>query len=86
MLGDDERSAIHSPFEQETNDMIADALGFALDENKRTKHEVAVATKSIGSPIGPIELGRVVCQASPGTKSYLDLPLVVGRAAPGLAS
>jgi hypothetical protein len=155
-------------------DMIADALGFALDENKRTRHEVAVATKSIDSPIGPIDPGRVaaqryfwegtvrgetvisvrtnwfmgeegfdpawsfgpegerfevevtgdpsskvtfhgwhpesvaaglkrnrgivataihcvsaipyVCQASPGIKSYLDLPLVAGRAAPRLTS
>jgi hypothetical protein len=155
-------------------DMVSDALGFALDENKRTEHEVAVATKSIDSPIGPIEPGRVaaqrfawegtvrgetvisvrtnwfmgqegfdpawsfgpegerfevevsgdpsskvsfhgwhpesieaglkrnpgivataihgvsaipyVCRASPGIKSYLDLPLVSGRAAAGLAS
>ncbi len=43
-------------------DMIADALGFALDEDRQTKHEVAVATKSIDSPIGPIEPGRVAAQ------------------------
>lgn len=157
----------------ESVDMVADALGFALDEKKRTGHEVAVATKPIDSPIGPIEPGRVaaqrftwegtvrgetvisvhtnwfmgeenldpawsfgpegerfevevtgdpcskvsfhgwhpesieaglernpgivatgihvvsaipyVCQAAPGIKTYLDLPLVAGRAAPELA-
>ncbi len=46
----------------ESVDMIADALGFALDEKKRTQHEVAVATKSIDSPIGPIEPGLVAAQ------------------------
>jgi len=46
----------------ESVDMIADALGFALDEKKRTNHEVAVATKPIDSPIGPIEPGRVAAQ------------------------
>ena len=46
----------------ESIDMVADALGFALDEEKRTQHEVAVATTSIDSPIGPIEPGRVAAQ------------------------
>ena len=46
----------------ESVDMVADALGFALDEEKRTNHEVAVATKPIDSPIGPIEPGRVAAQ------------------------
>jgi hypothetical protein len=46
----------------ESVDMVADALGFALDERKRTHHEVAVATRSIDSPIGPIEPGRVAAQ------------------------
>ncbi len=43
-------------------DMVADALGFDLDEEKRTHHEVAVATRPIESPIGPIEPGRVAAQ------------------------
>jgi hypothetical protein len=46
----------------ESVDMVADALGFALDERKRTHHEVAVATRSIDSPIGPIEPGLVAAQ------------------------
>ncbi len=43
-------------------DMVADALGFALDAQRTTKHEVAVATKPIDSPIGPIPPGHVAAQ------------------------
>ena len=46
----------------ESIDMVADALGFALDEKKRTHHEVAVATTPIDSPIGIIEPGLVAAQ------------------------
>jgi len=46
----------------ESVDMVADALGFDLDEMKRTKHEVAVATVPIDSPIGIIEPGLVAAQ------------------------
>ena len=48
-------------FEQSI-DMIGDALGFALDPEKRCHHEVAVATAPIDSPIGKIEPGRVAAQ------------------------
>jgi len=43
-------------------DMLADALGFALDPEKRTSHEIAVATEPIDSPIGAILPGRVAAQ------------------------
>jgi hypothetical protein len=43
-------------------EMLADALGFALDDEQRTSHEVAVATKPIDSPIGPIQPGGVAAQ------------------------
>jgi hypothetical protein len=46
----------------ESIDMIADSLGFDLDAERRTHHEVAVATKPIDSPIGPIEPGLVAAQ------------------------
>ncbi len=38
--------------------MVADELGFDLDPELRTTHEMAVATAPIDSPIGPIEPGR----------------------------
>ena len=46
----------------ESIDMIAAALGFDLDAERRTHHAVAVATRPIDSPIGPIEPGRVAAQ------------------------
>jgi hypothetical protein len=42
--------------------MVADTLGFRLDDELQTSHEVAVATAPIDSPIGPIEPGLVAAQ------------------------
>jgi hypothetical protein len=43
-------------------DMVAAALGVVLDEQKATRHEIAVATRPIDSPIGPLPPGRVAAQ------------------------
>jgi hypothetical protein len=43
-------------------DMVADTLAFDLDAEKQTRHEVAVATAPIDSPIGPIAPGHVAAQ------------------------
>jgi hypothetical protein len=43
-------------------DMVATELGVVLDEPKTTRHEIAVATRPIDSPIGPIQPGRVAAQ------------------------
>ena len=42
--------------------MVADELGFDLDPELRTTHEMAVATSPIDSPIGPIQPGTVAAQ------------------------
>jgi hypothetical protein len=42
--------------------MIADGMGFRIDDDLRVSHEVAVATAPIDSPIGPIEPGLVAAQ------------------------
>ena len=42
--------------------MVADALGFDLDSEPQTTHEMAVATAPIDSPIGPIQPGTVAAQ------------------------
>ena len=42
--------------------MVATELGFDVDPELRTTHEVAVATTAIDSPIGPIEPGLVAAQ------------------------
>jgi len=47
---------------QQSIDMIAAALGFDLDPEKRTRHEMAIATRPIESPAGTIERGTVAAQ------------------------
>jgi hypothetical protein len=43
-------------------DMVADALGVTLDPQKRTTHEMAVATEPLDTPVGTIEKGTVAAQ------------------------
>jgi hypothetical protein len=43
-------------------DMVADALGFDLDPEKRTTHQVSAAAQPIDSPIGVIQPGLVAAQ------------------------
>jgi hypothetical protein len=42
--------------------MVADELGFDVDRQLRTTHEMAVATAPIDSPIGPLQPGTVAAQ------------------------
>jgi hypothetical protein len=42
--------------------MVADEMGFAIEPELRTSHDVAVATAPIESPIGTIEPGLVAAQ------------------------
>jgi hypothetical protein len=42
--------------------MVADELGFDLDPDLRTTHDMAVAAAPIDSPIGPIQPGTVAAQ------------------------
>ena len=43
-------------------DMVAHELGWTLDDKKRTRHEMSVATRDIDSPVGIIEAGTVAAQ------------------------
>jgi hypothetical protein len=47
---------------QQSIRMVADELGFPIDPELRTTHEMAVATAPIESPIGVIEPGLVAAQ------------------------
>jgi hypothetical protein len=47
---------------QQSIRMVADELGFPIDPELRTSHDVAVATAPIDSPIGVIEPGLVAAQ------------------------
>lgn len=53
--------ALGAGFRQSVH-LLADELGFELDEGLRTTHEMAVATAPIDSPIGPILPGTVAAQ------------------------
>jgi hypothetical protein len=53
--------ALGAGFRQSVH-MVADELGFGLDPELRTTHEMAVATEPIESPIGPIAPGLVAAQ------------------------
>jgi 2,4-diaminopentanoate dehydrogenase len=59
-------------------DMVAAALGVVLDDEKTTRHEIAVATRPIDSPIGPIPPGRVAAhrfawEATVGDVSFMTV-------------
>ncbi len=56
--------------------MVADELGFDLDPELRTTHEMAVATAPIDSPIGPIEPGLVAAQRFRWVATVDDEPVV----------
>jgi hypothetical protein len=43
-------------------DMVADALGFDVEPEKRVTHEVSTSTEPVDSPIGTIEPGLVTAQ------------------------
>lgn len=60
-------------------DMVAAALGVALDEPKQTRHEIAVATAPIASPIGDIAPGRVAAQRFTWEASVGGVPFVTVR-------
>jgi len=53
--------ALGAGFRQSVH-MVADELGFDLEPQLRTTHEMAVATAPIDSPIGPIQPGTVAAQ------------------------
>jgi hypothetical protein len=60
-------------------DLLADALGFALDSEKRTTHEMAVATAPIDSPIGKIAPGRVAAQRFTWQGTVRGEPVITAR-------
>ena len=60
-------------------DMLAAELGFRLDDAVATRHEVAVATAPIDSPIGPIEPGLVAAQRFTWEASVDGTPVITVR-------
>src|SRR5262245_8839763 len=60
-------------------DMLAAGLGFALDPERRSLHELAVATRPIDSPIGPIPPGRVAAQRFSWQGTVRGEPVLTAR-------
>jgi hypothetical protein len=69
LFGKDPDTAAKSPMVEvlghgfmQSIDMVAAALGWALDPEKRATHEMAVATRDLDTPVGVIETGTVAGQ------------------------
>jgi hypothetical protein len=60
-------------------DMLIAALGFDADPQRRTAHEMAVATAPIESPIGPIATGRVAAQRFTWQATVRGEPVITVR-------
>jgi hypothetical protein len=60
-------------------DMVAAELGFDLDSDMTTHHEVAVATAPIDSPIGVIEPGLVAAQRFTWQHTVRSQPVITVR-------
>jgi hypothetical protein len=60
-------------------DLLADGLGFALDPDKPTRHEMAVATAPIETPVGRLEPGTVAAQRFTWQGTVRGTPVVTVR-------
>jgi len=60
-------------------DMVAAGLGATLDAARRTRHEVAVATCDIDTPVGIISKGTVAAQRFTWQGTRGGVPLVTAR-------
>jgi hypothetical protein len=65
-------------FTQSMN-MVAAELGFAIDNQPTTRHEVAVATRPIPSPIGEIQPGMVAAQRFTWQHTVSGEPVITVR-------
>lgn len=60
-------------------DMIAAALQWTLDAEKSDRHEVAVATRTIDTPVGPIDAGTVAAQRFTWQGTVGGRPVITAR-------
>ena len=60
-------------------DMVAAALGFSLDPEKRAQHEMAVATARIETPVGDLEPGTVAAQRFTWQGTVGGRPVITAR-------
>jgi hypothetical protein len=69
LFGKDPETAAKSPMIDvlghgfmQSIDMVAAGLGWTLDDEKRSTHEMAVATRALDTPVGVIDKGTVTAQ------------------------
>ena len=60
-------------------DMVADALGFTLDSEKRATHEMALASAPIDTPVGRLEKGTIAAQRFTWQGTVAGEPVVTVR-------
>jgi hypothetical protein len=60
-------------------DMVAAGLGWSLDAEKRTTHEMAVARRAIETPVGRIEAGTVAAQRFTWQGTVKGEPVITAR-------
>lgn len=60
-------------------DMVAAGLGITLDAEKRARHEMAVATRDLDTPVGPILRGTVAAQRFTWQGTVGGEPVVTAR-------
>jgi 2,4-diaminopentanoate dehydrogenase len=59
--------------------LVAQGLGWTLDDELRTTHEMAVATAPIDTPVGVLEVGTVAAQRFSWTGTVDGVPRVTAR-------
>ena len=60
-------------------DMLAAELGFVLDAEKRSHHEMAVATRDLDTPVGTIAAGTVAAQRFTWEGTVAGEPVITVR-------
>ena len=60
-------------------DMVAAALGIALDAEKMARHEMAIATAPIDTPVGVIDTGTVAAQRFTWQGTVHGAPVITAR-------
>jgi hypothetical protein len=60
-------------------DMVAAALGWTLDGEKRDRHEMAVATRDLDTPVGRIAKGTIAAQRFTWQGTVRGEPVVTAR-------
>jgi hypothetical protein len=60
-------------------DMVAAGLGFVLDDEKRARHECAVATRDLETPVGVLPRGTIAAQRFTWQGTVGGEPVVTAR-------